>query len=253
MKKYFYDIQSVWLNRPESTEIIGRKFLETLNSFERIDPSFRDWRTLDKGDEEFRGRPVTDVKAGIADFVQSNVQDNDWGEPDPDDGYNLIAVNRYGDDSTRTDRSVSFRVHAGSKWRNEYTFEVGSNAVPPDPKFVSYKIYRSALLVLVSIWPAAWANACCAIWGADPPSLPSGQPFPYSHFQMPWVSYLSAARAEGLRVPSEVSTERTPDGGLLMVAADTRFEPTNPDHLRRSRIMAEIMIARATDGDPDAS
>jgi len=37
---------------------------------------------------------------------------------------------------------------------------------------------------------------------------------------------------------------------LLMVAAETRFEPTNPDHLRRSRIIAEIMIAHGTDDDP---
>ncbi len=45
-----------------------------------------------------------------------------------------------------------------------------------------------------------------------------------------------------------VPAERTPDGGLLMIAAEERLDPANPDHMRRSRAIAEIMIARA--GDP---
>jgi hypothetical protein len=33
-----------------------------------------------------------------------------------------------------------------------------------------------------------------------------------------------------------------------MIAAEERLDPTDPDHMRRSRKMAEIMIERA--GDP---
>ena len=53
-----------------------------------------------------------------------------------------------------------------------------------------------------------------------------------------------------LQLPEEILTERTPDGGLLMIAAEERLDPTNPDHLRRSRILAETMIAHS--GEPRA-
>jgi len=59
---------------------------------------------------------------------------------------------------------------------------------------------------------------------------------------MPWMSYLSAERAANIRAPAGIVTERTPDGGLLMIAAETRLDPQNPEHMKRSRAIAEIMI-----------
>jgi hypothetical protein len=44
--------------------------------------------------------------------------------------------------------------------------------------------------------------------------------------------------------PPEIVTERTADGGLLMIATEDRLDPTDPEHLRRARIIAETMIAR---------
>jgi hypothetical protein len=38
-----------------------------------------------------------------------------------------------------------------------------------------------------------------------------------------------------------------PDGGLLMMATEKRLDPENPEHLRRSRLLAETMIARTGD------
>ena len=64
---------------------------------------------------------------------------------------------------------------------------------------------------------------------------------------MPWLSYLNSERAANVVVPPEIKTERTPDGGLLMIAAETRFDPTNVEHMRPSRLMAQIMIDHAAD------
>jgi hypothetical protein len=46
------------------------------------------------------------------------------------------------------------------------------------------------------------------------------------------------------RTPGEIVTERTPDGGLLMTAVEERLDPTNPEHLRRARSLAETMMSR---------
>jgi len=75
--------------------------------------------------------------------------------------------------------------------------------------------------------------------------LIAGTPlFPYSRFHIPWLAYLSAPIAARLDLPPEIVTERTPDGGLLMSATEERLDPTNPEHLRRSRILAETLITR---------
>jgi len=68
--------------------------------------------------------------------------------------------------------------------------------------------------------------------------------FPYSVFHIPWFAYLSAPLGVGLNLPSEFRVEGTPDGGLLMTATEDRLDPTNPEHLRCARILAETMIAR---------
>jgi hypothetical protein len=46
-------------------------------------------------------------------------------------------------------------------------------------------------------------------------------------------------------VPAGIVTERTPDGGLLMIAAETRLDPQNAEHMKGSRAIAEIMIEHA--------
>jgi hypothetical protein len=56
--------------------------------------------------------------------------------------------------------------------------------------------------------------------------------------------YLSAEHAVGVTLGREILTERTPDGGLLMIATEERLDPTNPEHVRRARILAETLIDR---------
>jgi hypothetical protein len=61
------------------------------------------------------------------------------------------------------------------------------------------------------------------------PQVPDDPTFPDDYY-IPWIFYLSAPFAAGLKVASEIQTERTPDGGLLMIAAEDRLDPTNPAH-----------------------
>jgi len=75
------------------------------------------------------------------------------------------------------------------------------------------------------------------------PMLPQEPAFPSSPFHIPWIGYLSASLSTGVKLPPEIATERTGDGGLLMIATDDRLDPANPEHLRRARIVADTMIA----------
>ena len=116
----------------------------------------------------------------------------------------------------------------------------------PDPAVVTYPVFKAALLAINAIWPPAWACAYAFRMDYDKvPLFPGAALFPYSRFHIPWLAYLSAPLAAGIELPPEIKSERSPDNGLLMIAADARLEPTAPEHLRRARILAQTMIARA--------
>jgi len=106
--------------------------------------------------------------------------------------------------------------------------------------------------VVSSVWsPSPAANASsgtvrCPEYTPRLDSVPQvpGEPtFPDTIFHIPWIAYLSAPLAAGIELTPEILTERTPDGGLLMTATTERLDPTNPEHVRRARILAETMIA----------
>jgi hypothetical protein len=103
--------------------------------------------------------------------------------------------------------------------------------------------------VINAFWSPVWACANVFKMRDDKAPLLAGAPlFPYSRFHIPWIAYLSASLASGLQLPPEIRAERTPGGGLLMSGTEERLDPTNPEHLRRACILAEIMIARAGGG-----
>lgn len=54
--------------------------------------------------------------------------------------------------------------------------------------------------------------------------------------------FLSAVLTGSMPRP-DIKTEHARDGGLLMSAIEERFDPTDPEHLLRARILAEFLIA----------
>ncbi len=113
------------------------------------------------------------------------------------------------------------------------------------------------MLALVANWALPWSSAhafrlnvaMVPVHGGaglkleSRPMLPQEPTFPRSPFEIPWIGYLSATLSAGLKLSPEIATERTPDGGLLMIATEDRLDPNNSEHLRRARIIAETMIA----------
>jgi hypothetical protein len=247
-----YSIVSAWPSTPETPEDIGLRFTQTLELFERVDPFLAKWWTAiyDAADYE-PGPPLTiaSLKADPANWLNKSVVRDDWGVPDPNQGYMFGALNGFPPGSLPSNQQFLFIVRTGSKWKGDSSFEFKPSNPLPQPTTITYPMFKGVLLAMISVWPAPWANAKCSIWGEKPSTLPGEPSFPYSGYQMPWLSYLSAERAAPLGSLSDLITERTPDGGLLMSATTDKFDPTNLQHMRRSRQMAEIMIEHA--GNPD--
>ena len=177
-----------------------------------------------------------------------NTDRNDFLEQDPDGGYWLYAGNmmrpsgRSGSDVVR----IGFCV--GGKWVDHGAFEIGSEGAPrePGPSPLILSLYKGALLAIVEVWSSPpWANARCRHLGpkarvaARPGAVRPTLGFRGCHGS----PYLCAERAAKLAALAfDLMTERTPDGGLLMTATMDRFDPTNPEHMRASLRLAEIMI-----------
>jgi hypothetical protein len=246
MNKYLYDLCSAWAGPAQDAATVGEKFLQSLDALGDVDPALSDWGTKLEGSNF--GQPIAKLRDdNFTAFVEKPAPTNDYFDP-PDDGYSLFAVNQFGEGPYRNSKTIRFDLHAGSAFLNHYNLEVGSRWTPPAAEDVTYPLFKGAFSTLIGIWPAPWASMRVTAPGAKSPPLPDGSPFPYSGFQMPWFSYLCAERAAKVDPPPEILTERTPDGGLLMIAAETRLDPDNPQHLIRSKMLAEIMIAHG--GDP---
>lgn len=247
-----YSIRSTLPGHPDSPASIGARFLRTLDCLSKIDPSiFTRWEVMDFPAKD--AVPLASARLRIGTMIADNVARDDCGKPSQYYGYSAMAYTGGSDKS----RFVSLWIKAGGRHAGHIWLQTGFWQVPADPAIVTFPIYRAALLAIVANWPLPWisAHAFRSNYAMVPvhggagqllerrPMLPQQPTFPDSPFHIPWIGYLSAALAAGVKLTSEITTERTPDGGLLIIVTEDRLDPENPEHLRRARIVAETMIA----------
>lgn len=267
---YKYFIRSKWSGRVETPAAIGAKFLETLDALSRIDPIFSGWLIADHPNQKsgdlmtdslnIRATPLASARLRIAEIIENYVVRDDFNERDPDCGYHAFAATSELDGP----RVANMSIYTGGKYYNGCTnFEFGRRHMePPDLTIVAYPLFKSALLAINAVWRMPWACAqafrsgTISVPGAEVvpgmvgtridsiTQVPLDPTFPKSTFHIPWIAYLSAEHAAGVAVTRDIFTERTPDGGLLLSATTDRLDPMNPEHVRRARIIAEVMIAR---------
>jgi hypothetical protein len=246
---YCYYVRSGWERRPETPVAIGAKFVNTLDALSRIDPIFKHWEIADIRNSSTL--PLAEARLQMASLVDDWVVRNDFKEPVAAEGYHAQALAG----KFRDPRSAIFKIDAGGEDDGGTELEFADLDVPPDPAIVTYPLCKAALLAINATWRTPWACAQAfrsgsvsvpIDFGGVPASriegvrqVPLDSTFPYSIFHIPWIAYLSGPLAAGLRLPSEILTERTPDGGLLMTATKERLDPDNPEHARRARVLAE--------------
>lgn len=251
---YRYFIRSGWDERRDAPAAIAAKFLNTLDTLSGVDPIFSSWEIFDPRNAS--SQPLSMARPRTATIVENNVDRNDFDEPSPQyGGYHANAMAG----EFKDPRSVHFRVTAGGRVENGTKLEFGEYDVAPDLAIVTYPLFKAALLAVDAIWGAQWA--CAQAFRSGVIAVPMGlgglpgsrmdrvtqvpidPSFPRSIFHIPWIAYLAAPLAAGVQIAPEILSERTPDGGLLMTACEESLDPTNPEHARRARIIAETMIA----------
>jgi hypothetical protein len=254
---YQYSVRGSWLGpADEKPAVTGAKFLQTLDALSGIDPLFTGWQFTGRWQlpEEHSSEfvPLAAGRERVAEIVESGVYIDDFNKPCPEYGHLVMAVA-----GARGPRRLAFAASTGDQ---SFKLSFGEHGMATDVSIVIYPLFKAALLAINAVWHAQWA--CAQAFRTDYVSVPmdfgSGIPafkidglpkvpldptFPKSIFHVPWIVYLSAACAAGLTLGRDIVTERTPDGGVLLSAITERLDPTNPEHVRRARILAETMIA----------
>jgi hypothetical protein len=240
MREFDYSIRSGWSPRQESPASLGAKFLNSIDALSRIDPTiFTNWQVMDfPAIDSF---PLAEARPRIAAIIENNVARDDLKVPQPGWGYTASAYT----DNANEPRNADLKVKTGGLRAGELFFQAGRYKVPAAPAMLNYSLFRSVLLSLDAIWPPTWACArAFALNYGKVPLHPGAPLFPYSLYHIPWIAYLSPRLVTHLSIPANILTETTPDGGLLMTTTEDRLDPTNPEHLRRARILADILIER---------
>jgi hypothetical protein len=254
---YRYSVRCSWLGPAgEKPAVTGAKFLQTLDALSSIDPLFAGWQFTGSWQipEEHRSEfvPLAAGRKRIVEIVESGVYIDDFNKHCPEYGHSVHAVA-----GARGARHVAFTA---STKRQSFDLSFGEYDISSDLSIVTYPLFKVALLAINAVWHTQWA--CAQAFRTDYVSVPmdfgAGIPafridslpkvpldptFPESIFHVPWIGYLSAERAASLTLGRDILIEHTPDGGVLLSATTERLDPTNPEHVRRARILAETMIA----------
>jgi Immunity protein 52 len=241
-----YGIRAGLPQRVGTPAVIGARFIETLDTLSEIDALLARWNVLDLPARA--ALPLAQARPRIAAIVEHNVVRDDHDQAEPTSGYKAIGVV----DNGQTSRKITFRVAAGAVYQSgDMMLQVGELTATTDPQIVSYPLFRKALLAIIATWQAPWG--CANVFRMDyweEVLFPGAPLFPYSRFHIPWVAYLSPKLATGFALPADIRIERVHDGGLLMTATEQPLDPTNPEHLRRARGLAEALIARTGEPSP---
>jgi hypothetical protein len=262
-----YLVLARWRRGQESASRIGARLLEAVDQMARLSPAFPNWEFVERmGADSARGVPVNHLRSRMTAFVEGQVVTDDFGEPEPESGYNVTALGAVVVADHDTPRRAALKTSTGSSWGNELSFEIGDSLDPADPNLVTYPIYREALETLASAWPCPWVSVEAIrhsrieskAWMPPGPdasgaeflaSIAAAEPPPPE--RMIWIYYLSPPLAAGLAPPADLAPARTPGGGLILSAATTPFDLDDPECVRRGRMLERIIAERV--GDWDAS
>ena len=217
-----YNLQANWMEREESAPGVARRYLAYFTRLACEHDVFGSWFVGS------RLAKLEEVEGDLVSVVEQDVTRDDYGEPSPLEGFSTCGLSR--------DRRQTFVFvgSAGSPLPSPYLSGLSFHTdygVLPDQAFATYAIWRSICLATIASWEPLY---CIAAPSTLNPFRRKG-----SWYWESWFTYVHPSLMHRIDVPRIPVVERTPDGGLLLAAADEVFAVDNPDHLEAARRIAD--------------
>jgi hypothetical protein len=237
-----YEIELGWYSDAQTAPEIGEKVLQTFDRLRDVSDVMDNWQII--AGAGYKYVPLAEAAPRIAEIVQDSVNwKYDNGPDDPAYGFNVFAIGMRTLAEVHKPDTVVLSVTAGSAFDNSVTLEIGGNRQPTDLKAVTYETYLGALSLLASLWPCAWAVG--RVYGPaaveTPIDVPGFKGYFTGPFGAPWMAYLSAPLAAGLRAPPEMRSAPTPGGGVVLSAVEGMIDLENPEHVRLAGALRAIL------------
>jgi hypothetical protein len=241
-----YFIQAHWGARLQMPAAIARDFLRTVDLLHGIDPLFSSWtvsldnepvdpETVEDHIEEYvaaHSSKLEFVRGRFEDIVAAHASRDDYGDPEPVWGYGPFA---YTGDGTPDPLNYSLSVKAGANLPagitspNRVMLHTDYSELP-DPRVITYRIFKAALLAIVEVWDPIDCRAM--------PHELLKLIYSDGYFRAVWMQYLSLPLARSITPPATSINEYLPNGGLLMSATTETFKVDNPSHVAVARDIA---------------
>lgn len=232
-----YTLRACWGPRREPPDMLAIRILRTVCALPAIHPDLASWFIYPDRDSELIDVPTENH--ALARIIANGVSREDDGSPDPTGGFFFHLVN----EKVPTPRRVTVGVHAGSgSTVRMYTNTVRLLTAPlstENDSLITASVMKKIMLTVASIWDVTWCSAAPWLLGPKRPQDRPDRPW----FSQAWIALLSARFASVVTPPASILSERTPNGDLLMIATEERFDLDNPKHLAAA---LEIEDALAT-------
>jgi hypothetical protein len=235
----YIPVHSSWWNDSLSPQELGERVSNMLHELERVDPAMDNW--LLGGPKSLHGVSFAKAAVDLPKFIQGCVVLDDWRREDSASGYRIVISGSEVPQETNRSDAINLRMTVGAEFQNRVNFEVGEPHLPRNARLTSYPIYKGGLIAISHAWQCPWTYASYYSRGSP---RAGGHPEKPSPFDLAWIAYLSAPLAAGLQAPADLTVESTPGGGMILSAVETMLDQGNPDHVRRTQLLEEILIER---------
>jgi len=202
-----------WAPRVETADQIYDRMKQSIEVLGAIHPEFRAWNVIDmaQGLQSLLGGRRASMPAP---------KNAAMGEPSPPHGFMVLAAK---DLMSWPEGMAMVCAGAGrmtSPGMVGLTFKTDARA--PDPTITTYSAFKNLMMSLVPVWNCTFAQAYTSSLRAK---LKGGEPIGSS-----WRTYLSPDLSD-IDPPQDVAIEDTEDYGLLLSAAEQKFDVNNAGHI----------------------
>ncbi len=242
----YYEITGYWGPRRETPQTCAARLSRMFDALSAIDSVFGNWLCS----SQMKLVPHATLSLdGLAALIEKGVDRAEVSRrPTPQYGYRFGAVNS----AKKNPRLVDVSVHAGQEVSANFFINTASIRTAPlddqNASFINLQVFKPALLALASAWDVTW----CAAYPWSLLDLRTKPNPPRPWFSLAWMTYISPRFAPMITPPRSAISEWLPNGALLMIATEERFETENPAHLAVARdIEAALAPVNALPWPPD--
>lgn len=237
---YIYSVVAYWGPRAENLDEICSRYLRMLDELAKINPVFGNWFFLGRERATLLELLSRDE---IVTLIENGVCRGDDGAPAPKRGYMFGAANGPLEAPGHDPRHISISVHAGNASAANYfinTVRIRTDVFnDSNATFINLDVFKATILAVAQAWGVTWCSAFP--WGLLDFRRQRNPPRP--SFDLAWICYVSPRFAPMVTPPRSGIVERAPDGGLVMIATEQRFDFGNPAHLAAAREIEASLAA----------